>query len=193
MIVWLRRIRLGPQSALIILAGGMLAYLTIIPLVMLIYGSLKSGPAGVAGALTFENYLKLFANWRLAPALLNSLIFSTGSSLLAFAGGLYLAWTTERTNAPWRSGIYVCVLVPMIVPGILTTVGCVSSTDADSTRNARIATTKEATVNGPNIFKMFIAARSSMADSIRYARRSTIAESAMHRLRLSFYHKLPVM
>jgi iron(III) transport system permease protein len=101
----------------------MLAYLTIIPLVMLIYGSLKSGPPGVAGALTFENYLKLFANWRLAPALLNSLIFSTGSSLLAFAGGLYLAWTTERTNAPWRSGIYVCVLVPMIVPGILTTVG----------------------------------------------------------------------
>ncbi|MGH7795953.1 MAG: ABC transporter permease [Candidatus Binatia bacterium] len=123
MIESLRQIRLGPQSTLIILAGGALAYLTVIPLIMLVYGSVKSGPPGVAGALTFENYLKLLANWRLAPALLNSLVFSTGSSLLAFAGGLYLAWMTERTNLPWRGAVYTCVLVPMIVPGILTTVG----------------------------------------------------------------------
>jgi len=123
MIESLRRIRLGGQSTLLILAGGLLAYLTVIPLVMLVYGSVKSGPPGVAGALTFENYLKLFANWRLAPALLNSLVFSTGSSLLAFAGGLYLAWMTERTNLPWRGAVYTCILVPMIVPGILSTVG----------------------------------------------------------------------
>ncbi|HKY06594.1 MAG TPA: iron ABC transporter permease [Candidatus Binatia bacterium] len=123
MIESLRRIRLGGQSTLLILAGGLLAYLTVIPLVMLVYGSVKSGPPGVAGALTFENYLKLFANWRLAPAMLNSLIFSTGTSLLAFAGGLYLAWMTERTNLPWRGAVYTCILVPMIVPGILSTVG----------------------------------------------------------------------
>jgi iron(III) transport system permease protein len=123
MIESLRRIRFGGPSTLLILAGGLLAYLTVIPLVMLVYGSVKSGPPGVAGALTFENYLKLFANWRLAPALLNSLVFSTGSSLLAFAGGLYLAWMTERTNLPWRGAVYTCILVPMIVPGILTTVG----------------------------------------------------------------------
>jgi iron(III) transport system permease protein len=123
MIESLRRIRFGGPSTLLILAGGLLAYLTVIPLVMLVYGSVKSGPPGVAGALTFENYLKLFANWRLAPALLNSLVFSTGSSLLAFAGGLYLAWMTERTNLPWRGPVYTCILVPMIVPGILTTVG----------------------------------------------------------------------
>lgn len=123
MIESIRQIRLGPQSILIVLAGGLLAYLTVIPLVMLLYGSLKSGPPGVPGALTVENYFKLFANWRLAPALLNSLVFSTGSSLLAFTGGLYLAWTTERTNVPCRNAIYICVLVPMIVPGILTTVG----------------------------------------------------------------------
>jgi len=119
----LRQSRLGTPSLFIGLAAGLLAYLTLIPLVMLVYGSLKSGPPGVAGALTLENYLKLIANWRLAPALLNSLIFSLGSSLLAFGGALYLAWMTERTNLPWRGAIYTCVLVPMIVPGILTTVG----------------------------------------------------------------------
>ena len=37
--------------------------------------------------------------------------------------GLYFAWMTERTNVRWRGLIYSLILVPMIVPGILTTVG----------------------------------------------------------------------
>jgi len=112
-----------PQFFLVALAAAVMAYLTLVPLVMLIYGSVKSGPPGAPGHFTAKNYLALFANWRLAGALFNSLVFSTGSSLLAFAGGLYLAWITERSNVPWRRTIYACVLVPMIVPGILTTVG----------------------------------------------------------------------
>jgi len=98
-------------------------YLTLLPLVMLVYGSLQSGPPGTAGALTLRNYLVLLDKWRLVPAFLNSLIFSSGASLLAFAGGLYLAWMTERSNVPWKGALYACVLVPMVVPGLLTTVG----------------------------------------------------------------------
>jgi iron(III) transport system permease protein len=117
------RLGMAPQFFIVALAGGIIAYLTIVPLATLVYGSLKSGPPGVPGSLTVENYLSLLQNWRLPGALLNSLIFSLGSSFFAFAGGLYLAWMTERTNVPYRRAIYTCVLVPMIVPGILTTVG----------------------------------------------------------------------
>ncbi|MPZ77238.1 MAG: ABC transporter permease subunit [Deltaproteobacteria bacterium] len=112
-----------PQLLLVGITAAVIAYLTLVPLAMLLYGSVKSGPPGVAGELTLKNYIALFQNWRLGSALLNSLIFSAGSSFLAFAGGLYLAWMTERTNIPWRGAIYTCILVPMIVPGILTTVG----------------------------------------------------------------------
>jgi iron(III) transport system permease protein len=117
------RLNMRAQFFLVGLAAAVIAYLTVVPLITLIYGSLKSGPPGVAGSLTLDNYSLLFQNWRLPAALLNSLIFSMGSSFLAFAGGLYLAWMTERTNVRWRGAIYVCVLAPMIVPGILTTVG----------------------------------------------------------------------
>jgi iron(III) transport system permease protein len=116
-------LRIRPQFVLIGLAAAVIAYLTLIPLAMLLYGSIKSGPPGVAGDLTLRNYLLLFQNWRLAGALANSAVFSIGSSFLAFTGGLYLAWMTERTNLPWRTAIYTCILIPMIVPGILTTVG----------------------------------------------------------------------
>lgn len=117
------RLRFAPQFFVIALAGAVMAFLTLIPLVMLLYGSLKSGPPGVPSDLTVKNYLVLFENWRLVGAFANSLIFSTGSSFLAFAGGLYLAWMTERTNVPWKGIVYACILAPMIVPGILTTVG----------------------------------------------------------------------
>ncbi|HXG50404.1 MAG TPA: iron ABC transporter permease [candidate division Zixibacteria bacterium] len=115
--------RLRLQWLIVGAAAATIAYLTLIPLAMLVYGSLKSGPPGVGGNLTLRNYLVLLENWRLPAALANSLVFSAGSSLLAFSGGLYLAWMTERTNVPWRGAIYTCVLIPMIVPGILTTVG----------------------------------------------------------------------
>lgn len=117
------RLRIRPQFFVVGLAGALMAYLTLIPLVMLVYGSLKSGPPGVPSDLTVKNYLVLFENWRLVGAFANSLVFSLGSSLIAFAGGLYLAWMTERSNIPWKGAVYTCILVPMIVPGILTTVG----------------------------------------------------------------------
>jgi iron(III) transport system permease protein len=116
-------LRIGSQFVLVALAVGVMIYLTVIPLVTLVYGSLKSGPPGVPGNLTLRNYLVLFENWRLPAAFLNSLIFSTGSSLLTFTGGLYFAWMIERSNVPWRGAIYACILATMIVPGILTTIG----------------------------------------------------------------------
>ena len=117
------RSRIGPQLIVTAVAGLFIAYLTLLPLLMLLYGSLQSGPPGTAGALTLKNYLFVLGQWRLVPALLNSLIFSAGASFLAFAGGLYIAWMTERTNVPWKGLLYACVLVPMIIPGLLTTVG----------------------------------------------------------------------
>ncbi|HMA81772.1 MAG TPA: hypothetical protein VKR81_12820, partial [Candidatus Binatia bacterium] len=72
-----------PQFFFVALAAGAMAYLTLVPLIMLIYGSVKSGPPGASGDFTIKNYLALFENWRLAGALVNSLIFSAGSSILA--------------------------------------------------------------------------------------------------------------
>src|ERR687891_1972824 len=117
------QLRISPQLVFAGLAIGAVAYLTLVPLLMLLYGSLQGGQPGAAADFTLKNYLTLFTKWRLVPAFLNSLIFSSGASLLTFAGGLYLAWMTERTNVPWKGALYAFILVPMIVPGLLNTVG----------------------------------------------------------------------
>jgi iron(III) transport system permease protein len=117
------RLRFTPQLLLVASTIGVVAYLTLLPLLMLLYGSLQGSQPGAAADFTLKNYFTLFAHWRLVPAFINSLIFSSGASLLTFMGGLYLAWMTERTNVPWKGALYAFILVPMIVPGLLNTVG----------------------------------------------------------------------
>ena len=101
----------------------LLAYLTVVPLAMLVYGSFKSSPPGVPGGFTLNHYATLFERPEMIRSVSNSLIFGVGSSLLAFIGGVYLAWVTERTNMPLKKAIYGAILVPLIVPGLLTTIG----------------------------------------------------------------------
>lgn len=125
---WARvRKRLMPSARtlwlLVLLA--VVGYLVIIPVATVLWGSFKSTPAGVPGALTFDNYIEAFTSGSFGKAIRNSFIFATASSILAFILGCYLAWITERTNTPFRPFIYAFVLVPIIVPGILTTIAWV--------------------------------------------------------------------
>ena len=111
------------ETLLIGLAIVVVAYLTLIPLVMLLYGSFNSSPPGVPGRFTWGNYAGLFRGSQMIVAFENSVIFSIGTSLVAFVGGVCLAWMTERTNMPLKKAIYASVLAPLIVPGLLTTIG----------------------------------------------------------------------
>lgn len=114
---------ISANNLLIVLAIALIAYLTLVPLAMLFYGSFKSSPPGVAGHFTLDHYATLFKGSEMINAFKNSIVFSLGTSLLAFLGGVYLAWMTERTNMPLKKAVYGSILVPLIVPGLLTTIG----------------------------------------------------------------------
>jgi iron(III) transport system permease protein len=100
-------------------------YLTLIPVIMVIYGSLHDGPPGISGALTFENYVKAVSSATLFESILNSLVFALGGGSLAFSLGCFLAWITERTNAPCKGLIYAAVFTEIMIPGILESIALV--------------------------------------------------------------------
>jgi iron(III) transport system permease protein len=105
--------------------AGVVIYLTLVPLVMILYGTLTDGPPGTDAAFTLKNYAKAYGSVELFYSGLNSVLFAAGSGLLSFVVGGYLAWVTERTNTPLKPLIYVLVLFPFVVPGILTTISWV--------------------------------------------------------------------
>ncbi|HXG50335.1 MAG TPA: iron ABC transporter permease [candidate division Zixibacteria bacterium] len=107
---------------LVTTAALLVAYFALTPLFILAYGSLSDAPPGVAGTLSFGNYVRAYSDPEFLPLVRNTLEFATASSFVSFALGSYLAWICERTNAPARSFITAAVLVLFIVPGVLETV-----------------------------------------------------------------------
>ncbi len=112
-------------SAQTLLQGAVaitVAYLTLVPLLFLIYGSFFTPiVGGEAGVFTLQNYVRAYTDRAALPILLNSIIFSVGTTVVAFAIGTTVAWITERTNTPFRELFLAVSLVPLIIPGILFT------------------------------------------------------------------------
>ncbi len=111
------------QTLLLAVAGGIVAYLTLFPLFFLVYGSFFTPTVGgVAGVFTLDNFIKAYTNPSTLPILVNSIVFSAGTMVVAFIIGTGLAWMTERTNTPLRGLFFAMSLIPLIIPGILFTV-----------------------------------------------------------------------
>jgi len=117
---WPRAGRLTPQALLSPLAAALAAYLTLVPLGFLLYGSfLTPIIRGEGGTATVQHYLKVYTDPTSLPLLGNSLAFAAGTAVVAFTIGALLAWVTERTNTPLRGLFSSLSLVPLIIPGIL--------------------------------------------------------------------------
>jgi len=121
--VW-RRIREYGLLKFLLISGTILvvAYLALVPLIMLLYGSVRSSPPGIPGVFTFDKFQQAYSNPRIYQSIWNTLVFSLGVTTFACTLGTLLAWITERTNTPLRGFIFLLSVVRIIVPGILTTI-----------------------------------------------------------------------
>ena len=113
------------NSQALILVGAILfvVYLAGVPLVMLLYGSVRSAAIGEPGAaFPAPNYVKAYFEKEFYFLLLNSIYFGVGTCTLTFVIGTFLAWVSERTNTPFKKLFVVMSLIPFIIPGILSTI-----------------------------------------------------------------------
>lgn len=111
------------QTLILIGCSLFVLYLAGIPLVMLLYGSVRSAPIGEPGAsYTIQNYVKAYVDREFYLLFWNSLKFAVGTTLVSFLIGTYLAWVSERTNTPLKKLFVVMALIPFIIPGILSTI-----------------------------------------------------------------------
>ena len=115
--------RFNSQSLILIGCTAFVLYLAGIPLLMLLYGSIRSAPIGEPGATyTIQNYVKAYFDKEFYLLLLNSVYYALGTCGLTFLIGTFLAWVSERTNTPFKKLFVVMSLIPFIIPGILSTI-----------------------------------------------------------------------
>jgi len=96
----------------------LLIWLIMVPVAVVIWGAFRDGQPGQAGAYTLSKFVEAYQG-TLVQTISNTLIFALGASLVCLSIGTFLAWVTERTNAPLRPIIYAISLFPLIAPGIL--------------------------------------------------------------------------
>ena len=115
--------RFNSQSLILVGCTAFVLYLAGIPLVMLLYGSIRSAPIGEPGATyTIQNYVKAYFDKEFYLLLLNSVYYALGTCSLTFVIGTFHAWVSERTNTPLKKLFVVMSLIPFIIPGILSTI-----------------------------------------------------------------------
>ncbi len=115
--------RFNSQTLILIGATVFVLYLAGIPLLMLLYGSIRSAPIGEPGAtFTLQNYVKAYFDREFYFLFLNSIYYGVGTCIVTFLIGTYLAWVSERTNTPFKKLFVVMALIPFIIPGILSTI-----------------------------------------------------------------------
>jgi iron(III) transport system permease protein len=116
---WKRRGRalLQPKFIILALVVVVIAYLALVPLLYLLWGTLFRD-----GSLTLENFRLAYSATGLGELTWNTIVFSVGATGLSVVIGVGLAFFTERTDIPFRKLIFVGSLVPLIVPGLLYTI-----------------------------------------------------------------------
>jgi iron(III) transport system permease protein len=108
-----------PLLPLTVAVGGLVAFLSLQPTVMLLWGSVSDAPLGRPGKLTLENYRTAYSDPETFEVILNSFVFAAGSALLSIVLATVMAWVVIRTNAPGRRFFELIAVVPNIMPPLL--------------------------------------------------------------------------
>lgn len=112
----------------VLLLGGvvaLLAYLALVPLGMLVLGSLSETGGVFEGDFTLRHFGRVLTDQNSLELLATSFAYGAGAAVFAFAAGTAMAWVIERSDVPARNLWYGLALVPLIIPGIVHTIGWV--------------------------------------------------------------------
>jgi iron(III) transport system permease protein len=108
------------------------SYLVLVPLIMLLYASVKSTedklPFETTG-MTLANYITVLTSSSTLPIFLNTFYFTAGSLAIGLPLAVLMAWLLERTAIPARRWIAALILVPMTIPSLLSAIAWIQLLD----------------------------------------------------------------
>jgi iron(III) transport system permease protein len=108
---------LRPQTLIILAVVVTVAYLAIVPLGYLLWGTFFDETG-----FTLRFFGEAYQEFPLQDLLANSFTFAIGATTISVVLGTTLAYLQARTDVPFKRLVFAASLVPLIIPGILHTV-----------------------------------------------------------------------
>ncbi|MBT5944957.1 MAG: iron ABC transporter permease [Rhodospirillaceae bacterium] len=110
------RAMLTQENIITLVVAIIVAGAVVVPLAVLFVSSFKVlDPLGWDTTWGFGNYVEMFTDRIIPKAFLNTLIISSGSTILATFLGVSLAWINARTNCPGRDYLEPYNLIPFFL------------------------------------------------------------------------------
>lgn len=107
---------LNQETIVTSLVGLIIAAAVLLPLVTLTVNSfLVLDDLGFDTEWGLDNYPEMFRDRLIRKAFFNTLIISSGTTILATFLGVSLAWLNARTNCPWREQLEPFNLIPFFL------------------------------------------------------------------------------
>ncbi len=114
----------GKHTKLTFFLIAIVGFLTVCPVVMLVFGSLSEGLTA-SGDFTLAKYVAAYSDPALLEVLFNTVVFVVGASISATTLALFLAYLNIRTDIPFKFIFGVISIIPMMIPHILFSVSWV--------------------------------------------------------------------
>ena len=115
-----RRVNVAPllMNATLVMVG----FLSLYPVVMLLFGSVRDAAPGEVASFTWTAYREAYTDSATYRVLFNSLVISAIKTTFAVILGVFFAWVITRTNTPYPRLLETFVTLPFFVPPILTAI-----------------------------------------------------------------------
>jgi len=109
------------------------SYLVIVPLLMLLYASVRSTEDKLpfeSTTTTLANYALVFSSPATLSILINTTLFTIGSLAVGLPLAIIFAWLLERTVMSARGWLASLILVPMTIPSLLSAMAWIQLLDS---------------------------------------------------------------
>ncbi len=114
----------GKHTKLTFLLIAIVGFLTVCPVIMLVFGSLSEGLTAT-GEFTLAKYITAYSDPAILEVIWNTVVFVVGASITATVLALFLAYLNIRTNIPCKFIFGIISIIPMMIPHILFSVSWV--------------------------------------------------------------------
>ena len=112
-----RRLIPTPKFLTLGVVTVVIAYLAIVPLYYLIWGTFFD-----ATGFTFSGFTRAYGNNQIYSLVGNSLWFAVGAAAVSLVLGTGLAYLNVRTDVPFKALFFAASIIPLVIPGILYTI-----------------------------------------------------------------------
>lgn len=110
----------------------LLAFMTIYPLGMIVYGSFRSGPPGEpGGAWSLKGYITGFTDPTIVKAMLNTFGIALVRQFIALALGIFFTWLVVRTDLPYKGVLETLFWLNYFLPNMPLVFGWIQLLDPD--------------------------------------------------------------